>query len=111
MTLKSQIELDITNVFFNMSEFAYKAVYNSSSSNIVDKDILVVIEYEDDLELTSSGQAAEARISLKTSDVPRPSIYDTITIDGIVYTVRETVRRGFGMVTAVCNYDERQNPI
>ena len=87
MTFKAQMATDVNNVFFNDTEFADDGIYNSSDGSIVDLAIKVILDLGADLGSTDYGVAELVAISLKTSDVARPAVYDTVEIDDTVYMI------------------------
>jgi hypothetical protein len=110
MTLKAQIEAD-NAIFFNENEFAVAAVYNSHDGTIVSASISVIIDLDADLGGTDFGAAEYASVWLKLSDVPRPAIYDKLTIGAREYTVRTRAAGAQGVVRVMCQADQRQNPV
>lgn len=108
MNLSTQITADDA-IFFNTDDFAVAAKYNSADGTIVSASISVILDLEADLSGTSYGQANMAVIWLKQADVPRPAVYDTVTIGGTVYTVRQRGSGAHGVVQVYADADQRQN--
>lgn len=111
MTLKSLMNSDIENIFFNTNEFADSAIYNSKDGTISHKAIKVVIDNNIALSDANYGMNEIATITLKKTDVNLPKIYDTITVDTTIYTVRQRISGdGYVWVLAV-ETDQRGEPI
>ena len=112
MTFKTQMAVDVSNVFFNDTEFADDGVYNSADATIVNKAIKVILDLGADLGGTDYGVADLVSVTLKLVDVPRPAIYDTWKSDasGIVYTLGQRIGGGGEVVTMTAEEDARQIP-
>jgi len=110
MTFKTQMAVDVENVFFNNAEFADDGVYNSADGTIVDKAIKVILDLGADLGGTDYGVADLVSITLKLVDVPRPLIYDTVVINSKTYTLGQRISGGGEVVTMTAEEDARQIP-
>jgi hypothetical protein len=108
MTLATQITAD-NAIFFNTADFAVSAKYQSKDGTISSATITVILDLESDLGSASYGAANMVSIWLKSSDVPRPAIYDTVTIGGDIYTVRARGKGAQGVVQVYADTDQRQN--
>lgn len=108
MTFKDQMATDLDNVFFNDTEFADDAVYNSNDGTIVDKAMKVILDLSADLGGTDYGVADLVSITLKLADVPRPAVYDKIAIASTTYTIVNSIGGSGGAVTVAAETDRRQ---
>ena len=110
MTFKTQMATDVENVFFNDTEFADDGIYNSSDGTIVDLAIKVILDLGSDLGSTEYGVADLVSITLKTSDVPEPAVYDTVMINSVSYKIGQRIGGAGGVVTVTAEADERMAP-
>ena len=108
MTLAAQIPAD-NAVFFNTDDFGTVAKYNSKDGSIVSATITVLLDYAADLGGAAYGQADMVSIWLKASDVPRPAVYDSITIGSATYIVRTRARGDKDVFQVFADTDQRQN--
>lgn len=110
MTLKTVMAADIENVFFNTDEFADDAIYNSKDGSIVNKAIKIIEDLSANLGQTDGGLANLSQHKIKKSDIPNPSIYDTVTKDGVVYAVRQRLNGDNYEWNIILESDMRDNP-
>lgn len=110
MTLKTTMAADIESIFFNTDELADNAVYNSKDGTIVAKAIKVIIDFGANLGQTDGGLADIVQLILKKSDIDNPSIYDTITIGSVVYTVRQRLNGDNYVWNVITEAVNRDNP-
>jgi hypothetical protein len=107
MTLRETISNDIDDVFFNTDEFAISAVYNSKDGTITEKSIDIIFDESTTLQDAEYGAAGTSIAYVKKSDVSSPKIYDTITISGVIYTVRQRISGDLYVWTLSLESDER----
>lgn len=99
---------DVESIFFNVDDFATSAVYSSHDGDIASATITIIFDTTSDLGGTDYGMAEMAEASIKLSDVPNPKIYDKLTVDGVVYTVRMKTKSVAGVASVLLEADQRQ---
>lgn len=108
-TLKEQILSDL-DIIFNTDEFADNATYTSKDGTIISKAIKIIVDFGADLSRTEYGSADFVQIRVKKSDIPNPSVYDTLILNGITYTVRQRLNGDNYIWNLITEADQRQNP-
>ena len=95
MSLKDDMAADVDTVFFDIDEFAEKAIYNGV-------EIMVIPEIGEGSAMKSSPNDTDrtfvnAIFTVRTADVPEPGVGDSIEYDEKTYQFAAIVEKQVGM--------------
>lgn len=85
MSFKEQLDNDL-DIFFNSDEFAEEVVFVSSESGTM--NVKVIIEYLQDLEISSDGNHQSAIVYMKRTDL-NPNYMDKIYINAKEWKIEQ----------------------
>lgn len=90
MTFKTQRDVDVGNVFLNSTEFAEDIIYTPVATGTPATISAVVADPRTEVVETDKGedQTEIVEVHIAVADVATPVRGDTVTISGVVWTVR-----------------------
>jgi len=91
MTFSDQIVSDLSQVFYNASEFAESATYTPRTGS---PSTVTVIRQDQDASLNTESPGDRAEIRIRTSELTTPNIGDQITMGGDTWQVIEILGGG-----------------
>jgi hypothetical protein len=109
MSLKTQMNIDLTSVFFNSDEFAETCSYTDFATKTKVTGLKCIVQNKAEVS-TEYGRADYSTVVVRFKDIALPQRNDKIETDTATYTVLNRVSLEFGAWTLQVESEEKSKP-